>query len=330
MLELSNMILAPKLQEHQLGELLDRVKLDREILNSNVENLLWDKAFEAAYRDDLGNAIISHEHHGNGVTVDSLLSFVKGLQSRQGHVIASTGIAPIELSQNNVLKALDSKSIFTGQTSTPPSPKYFGGEHRLEREGERNNVMLAFGLHGLEDEQGDAMARILIALLGPHIPVQYGSIHTILPGIGKILQRSPEVQLRTNLVQYSNGGLLGINLSAPRDLDMKVILEAICKDLKGLAHQNISAEQFATAKAIAAAQFAKRFESRLGQVLYVSQQAVIRPNIKTASDFHAYLDSLPPSDLKSVYNYNCVSHCFIVNAMLLDDGKGIFTKGLLY
>lgn len=270
---MASMVLNPKFEEYALEELKDRVSVDRELAEADVMKVLWDHAFEAAYRNGLGNSAISSSISSESITVNSMMQFVEKVRQRAGHVVAAYGLNALEFSQQ-----LKSSCAYKFAPMQPVSQvaKYFGGERRLESSSERNNVLVAFHLPGLMNELDDFMARVIAGLIGGCPAVPFGVAHSILPTLAKILgDSSNEVAVCPEILQYSNGGLLGIHLSAPANSDMRPVLEALCRDLKQIGSLNLSQEQLAGIKANAHFTFSSSLESRIGQVLFATQQVFL-------------------------------------------------------
>lgn len=267
---MASMVLNPKFEEYALQELKDRVSVDRELAEADVMKVLWDQAFEAAYRNGLGNSAISSSISSETITVDSMMQFVEKLRQRAGHVVAAYGLNALEFSQQ--LKSSCTHK-FAPLQAVSQVAKYFGGERRLESSSERNNVLVAFPLPGLMNELDDFMARLIAALVGGSPNVPFGGAHSVLPTLAKILvDSSNEVSVRPEILQYSNGGLLGIHVSAPARRDMRPVLETLCKDLKQIGSLDLSQEQLASIKAKAHFTYSSFLDSRIAQVLFATQQ----------------------------------------------------------
>lgn len=291
-----------RVEEHQMAEVWERVKIDRELANSNVCSRLWNAAYETAFRsaNGLGNSPLSELDYHEGVTADNLFRFYASAMARLGHLLAVDGT-----SQSEVVELARTKFFQPFPTVDPAlAPKltsspYYGGECRLPSAGRqggdgRNYVMVAFGTGGALEPAESMTALILTALLPSNAAaVKYAPSICHLPEMAKLLEKhkQDDLTIRTDHEECQTGGLLAITLAAAPSLNLKPVMEVLCGELRALAATAPSAEILMAAKARASNRRATQCEHRLGSAHRLAQQvalAVQQSQLLAGASEHQY------------------------------------------
>lgn len=257
------------LEAYQMGTLHERVQLDRDLASYDVKTILMEHAFEAAFRTGLGNPTIARKTN-SAVSSEMIASFLQEAWGRSGHIVSASGLENLELSE--IVKARFTTSA--GPESPPADPvPYFGGERRVEFCHPQNHVLFAFGTGGLASGMEDLCARILVALIGGNVPVKYGKAYSALAGVMDLLSKESSATLSATLSQSSDGGLLGVHISAPRHECIKTILECFCRELKAFSLATASPKEIAAAKHRAGFEVLAEVEGRIGQASFLADKA---------------------------------------------------------
>jgi predicted Zn-dependent peptidase len=295
---ISNMLLNFKLQHYQIPKVEAGVALDREIASSDVDSQLWEQAFSAAYRTGLGNSPLSNKI--NHAPIESVNTFLMTAMKRSGHVVAASGLGRLELSE-------PLKHIFTATVPklqlVEGASKYFGGERRVEyNDGDdgKNHVLIAFGTSGAHNKSESHAVRIMAALIGSGQTVQHGRGQSHLDGIRELLAKNREISIAAHVRQYSDGGLMGIKISAPVEFEMKPVLESICKELNAIGTGRFATGALSGAKSRAAYEAIAELDTRLGQATALATNVLIyNAPLNIQADL-ASLHSLSSADFKAM------------------------------
>lgn len=260
-----------KLEEHQFREVEERVQVDRQLAQTDPSTILWDAAFEIAYRIELGNRLLSCPEISR-VTPEAIRKFFNATMTRAGHVIGVDGANKAEIT--DILKC-QFPTIYPKLERYPQreEARYWGGEQRVpyaDKDG-RNHVLIAFGTAGTASESETRAAEIMKSLIGGSRSVDYGERMSHFPTLRKLLQKTEGLDMNADVVSYSNGGLLGIQISAPSSVSLKPIIESLCQELRNLASNGSTTEALTFAKAQAGGDLAWRIDSR---VSYARQLAL--------------------------------------------------------
>lgn len=280
------------LENYKMTDVEARVALDRELMNSNVEDILWNNAFEAAFRDKYGNSPISTF---SGASTESITKFLNAAFNRSGHLVVGDGIDQLELSET-VKGAFGRKITAASDTS----PVFYGGERRVELDGDMNHVLVGFGTSGMANLEESLAMRILKNLVSSAGSLQYGSIRTHLPGLQALLAKEMlPITIKASNVSYSQGGLMGIHLSAPQSVGLRDVLETLCSDLKEFANGGVSPDVLGAAKTRAAFELVNSVESRFGRASYITQSILSSGKLPNLSEELKALHSMSSSEFKS-------------------------------
>lgn len=274
-----------RVEEYQMAEVCERVKIDRELANSNVRSRLWNAAYETAFRSagGLGNSPLS-ELDDHEVTADALFRFYASAMARLGHLLAVDGASQseiIELARTKFFQPFP--TVDPALASKLSSSPYYGGECRLSSAGMqgrdgRNYVMVAFGTGGALEPTEGMTSRILAALItGNPAAVKYAPPICHLPEMAKLLEKHKrdDLAIWTDYEECQAGGLLAITLAAAPSLKLKPVMETLCGELRALAATAPSAEALVAAKARASNLRAVQCEHRLGSAHRLAQQVAL-------------------------------------------------------
>ena len=294
---ISNMLLNFKLQHYQIPEIEARIALDREIASSDVDSQLWEQAFNAAYRTGLGNSPLSNEI--NHAPIEGVSTFLTAAMKRSGHVVAASGLGRLELSEplKHIFTAALPKLQLVEGTS-----KYFGGERRVEYNDDdgKNHILVAFGTSGAHNKSESHVVRVMAALIGSGRTVQHGQGQSHLDGIRKVLAENREISITAHVKQYSDGGLMGIKISAPVEFEMKPVLESICKELNVLGTGTFATDALSGAKSRAAYEAIAELDTRIGQATALATNVLTyNAPLNIQADL-ASLRSLSSADFKAM------------------------------
>ena len=252
-----------------------RVQLDRDIAQSCPETLLWNAAFEAAYRSGIGNSPLSCATSSK-VSKDAIMGFFASAMKRPGHLVGFDGVDWRDAS-------FLIKSHFVAPLPRLERPvnaaNYYGGERRIAHSGDLNHVFVGFGVCGAINRAEANIARILCAMVGGEASVHYGQEMSHLPGVSKVLSEMNDLQIIGGYEECSQGGLLGIQLVLPRSVAARPIIEVLCKELRNIVINTPSTEVLVAAKMRAASKLAWQSESRIGLANALAMRLYTHTNI---------------------------------------------------
>lgn len=251
-----------------------RIVLDGEIARADPTAQLWQGAFEAAYRrHGLAHSPLG-DPNAPPLTAEAVTLFLRRALQREGHLVVANGLDLAELEGS--LRSLSAQQLWPAPENQAgrggeASPQYFGGERRIALSADADNhVLIGFGL----EEEERLVGEVLASLVGGHVNVPFGTRISHLSGLRELLEGEPRLQIASQLQMCRDGGLWGVLLQAPRGLDLKPVIERICRDLQGILAGEISSETLMAAKAQAAFRLATHQgqEGRLGEAMHLAQQ----------------------------------------------------------
>ncbi|XP_049874000.1 cytochrome b-c1 complex subunit 2, mitochondrial [Pectinophora gossypiella] len=218
---LHNLVSCQEFRPWEISDITPRLKYDIVSLSPQIRAI--DLLHKAAYRTGLGNSLFMSPRRIGSFSSESLQHFA------QTTVIPSRcAVVVVGDSQEKGLLIAQALQLPCANTEAYCKPtKYFGGEMRKEMGGDLAHVALA--LPGLEANNPGALALAVAAkALGSGPSTKWGADHSLLSqAIGNI---GPFAAAGFN-VSYSDGGLFGVVLSAPKD-EVCNAVKAVAKLLK--------------------------------------------------------------------------------------------------
>ena len=215
---------------------------------SNPQRVLEDLAFGVAFRGSglahpLYKAPTSGVEQGEG----ALRHFLEYCQRHGNHGLVSSGMDADEL---HYLQA--EEVAFKGPRTRLPMPSvparatFHSGEERVEVEGAgRNYLLMAVPLPAAQESaaKGMLVSKALSFLLDPRARIPFGTCNSFISGCS--LPSNGGITLRPFHAEYSNGGLIGLIMEAPKSVDLK---EAGKTVISFLQNTTASKEQLFMAK----------------------------------------------------------------------------------
>ncbi len=230
------------LYAHELEQIKENVKFERDVVYSNVKSLMLEKLQELAFRRGLGNSIICLEEYESKITAERLLDHFVRTMLHQGASAVAVG-ANQELFAQAISRATDGIHFVEFGEMPFIVPNFFGGETRYDAAGDLHHVMLGYPLEGgFQNPKAYITSRLLSNLYLPTTSVPYAENSSIIFDDG-LLSHVHSFNGSTQL--YSEGGLLAFHIETSEPTQIGEPLRHIKTSVK----ESISEDDFTRAKA---------------------------------------------------------------------------------
>jgi ubiquinol-cytochrome c reductase core subunit 2 len=238
------------LKAHEYHEDVERVlKLKQSAFNADVSAIALDNAHSVAFHSGLGAPIYPTpaSPYQKYLNEEYIASFADVVYSKPNIALVAEGADSETLSRwvGQFFKDVPATSR-SGQTLETTASKYYGGEQRASHPG-GNSMVIAFP--GTEYGTAKPEIAVLAALLGGKPTIKWAPGFSLL---SKSTGEIPGLSISTSNLNYSDAGLLAVQLSGPA-ASVRSGAQATVKALESIANGSVAKED--VTKAIANAKF---------------------------------------------------------------------------
>ena len=235
---------------HEYHEDVERVlKLKQSAFNADVSAIALDNAHSVAFHSGLGAPIYPTpaSPYQKYLNEEYIASFADVVYSKPNIALVAEGADSEALSRwvGQFFKDVPATSR-SGQTLETTASKYYGGEQRASHPG-GNSMVIAFP--GTEYGTAKPEIAVLAALLGGKPTIKWAPGFSLL---SKSTGEIPGLSISTSNLNYSDAGLLAVQLSGPA-ASVRSGAQATVKALESIANGSVAKED--VTKAIANAKF---------------------------------------------------------------------------
>lgn len=300
---LTELLCHPKVDFYNMETADEAMRIDHATIRTDYPSYAIDLLHRVAYRGQtLGRSLFGPSRSFDGIGEQALRDFFAQYVTVSNGALVALGVDHDLLLEFAVerFKLPPPSDKVPRVTAVSPQAKFFGGELRKDRGGDKAIVALAMEGVSLADPKSQAVQALLGSTLGtgPRASHAFGGESRLGKAI-KAASNAP-FSLSSVNVSYTDSGLFGVLYACEAD-DSAKLAKGIVSEFRSVASQGIQEAELKAAKNRVKFDILASAEDGRSMITDLSVQAIIKPDV---SAFHSPAEIVKIVDEVSLSDIN--------------------------